>query len=106
MLATIPAAEWDVWVAFYGVEPFGPRQEELRAGTIAAVAGNAWGGRLSPADLFPSLAGADRGDGTRGWRAWATARCPALAAVRPAAGGAVRTGRLRKDAKRGTGRGR
>jgi hypothetical protein len=103
----MPAVEWDLWCHFYGVEPFGPRQEELRAGTIAAVAGNAWGGKLMPADLFPSLGGTGKGDGGRGWRAWARSRCPALSAVRPGSAGAPAGGQRGGGPKgRGAGRGR
>lgn len=91
----MPAAEWDLWIAFYGAEPFGPRQEELRAGTIAAVAGNAWGGKLLPADLFPSLTDSRGGGGCDGFRAYARARAPALGVVRPGSAGAPAGGKGR-----------
>lgn len=47
-------------MAFYGLEPFGDRREDLRAGVVAAavVNGNPWrkaAQAASPADFFPEL---------------------------------------------------
>lgn len=39
------------------VEPFGPMQDDLRAGVVASFMAAAGGGKVMPADLFPSLAG-------------------------------------------------
>jgi hypothetical protein len=49
----------EFWCAFHEIEPFGPRQEELRAGVLAALVHNRSGlgtkkARL-PANFFPSL---------------------------------------------------
>jgi hypothetical protein len=44
-------------MAFFGVSPFGPRQEEQRAAVLAERVHNGLmgGRRLAPEDLFPSL---------------------------------------------------
>lgn len=54
------SAEFGLWLAFEKLEPFGPRQEELRAGQIAATIANGNRGRgsrepFTAADFFPSL---------------------------------------------------
>lgn len=47
------------WQAFYELEPWGPVQEDLRAGIIASLFYNANRGKnkkpLHPEDFFPSL---------------------------------------------------
>ena len=77
LLAALSPQEWAGWVAFHEAEPFGDRQADRRA----AYQIGAWAGAgFKPEDCFPSLA-APRGVGPGGgaFRAWAAARCPALA---------------------------
>ena len=38
------------------MEPFGPAQDDLRAGTVASFVAASCGSKVTPADLFPSLA--------------------------------------------------
>lgn len=49
------------WLAFYRASPFGPMQEDLRAGILAMLLYNPnrkeHAKALGPADFFPSLAG-------------------------------------------------
>jgi hypothetical protein len=45
-------AEFADWVAFAGLEPFGSRVDDLRAGTVATAASAAWGGRTNPGEWF------------------------------------------------------
>lgn len=73
------AAEFDFWCGFFAAEPFGPRQQTHEAGVVALAAASAFGGArgLTPADFFPSLKTGEAKGG--GFRAWASARCPALA---------------------------
>lgn len=40
LLASMDSAELTEWQAYYSIEPFGPNQEDLRSGTIAAVTFN------------------------------------------------------------------
>lgn len=76
-MVTISSAEWLFWCCFYAVEPFGPRQEERRAGEIATAAASVGGARLVPADFFPSLRG-PKPNARSGW----AALCPALTPIR------------------------
>lgn len=41
MLAEMPARLLTEWMLFYGLEPFGERRADLRAGIIAATVANA-----------------------------------------------------------------
>ena len=75
----LTADEWATWLAFYELEPFGPRQEEVRAAVAAAAAANAWGAKAKPADFFPSLA-PTREEREASNRARWLALCPAAAA--------------------------
>jgi len=44
------------WHFYFLQEPFGPVQDDLRAGVIASFLHNAWSSKtLYPSDLFPSL---------------------------------------------------
>lgn len=46
------------WQAYGELEPFGPGQEDYRAGIVAAITHNAWYGKgdaKQPGDFFPSL---------------------------------------------------
>lgn len=44
------------WQAFYELEPWGGRQEDLRAAMICHVQSAAWGGKPTPPEqFFPSL---------------------------------------------------
>ena len=56
MLERISSAELAEWMAYYAFEPFGPRQEDYRAGIIAAPICNAYkasGVRsMRPTDFF------------------------------------------------------
>ena len=42
-------------MAFAALEPFGPLRDDLRAGTAASAAANAWGGRTRPEHFFDTL---------------------------------------------------
>lgn len=44
--------ELDLWIAEYRIEPFG--DDWLQAGSIAAAAANAFGGRRKPSDYIPT----------------------------------------------------
>lgn len=55
--------EWEGWMAFAELEPFGPAREDMRAGTIAsaAVAPHAKKGECpAPKDFFPDSLGQGR----------------------------------------------
>jgi len=48
------------WVAFFALEPWGPVQEDYRAGVLAARIHNAWfEEKADPGDFFPSLRESD-----------------------------------------------
>jgi hypothetical protein len=67
LLATVSSSELAEWEAFYAVEPFGPEQEEIRAGIIATLLANQW--RKHPVkigQLFPSLKRESRWDTPEG----------------------------------------
>lgn len=66
----MPAAEWDVWLAYSGRFRLGPYQDDYRAAVVAASIG---GGRTAE-EMFPSLRAVDRGG--RSFRAWALSRAP------------------------------
>ena len=61
MLARISSQELSEWIAYADLEPFGPLQEELRAGTITATVANTARDPkrkrkgYQPADFFYSL---------------------------------------------------
>ena len=77
LAASLSPAEWAGWVAFHDAEPFGPRQEDRRAAyQLAAWAGSGFRAE----DCFPSLASPAPASGPSGFRAWASARCPAMVA--------------------------
>lgn len=40
MLANMTAAEFGAWQAYFGLEPWGCKQEDLRAGVVAATIAN------------------------------------------------------------------
>ena len=40
LLAETTSAELSEWVAFYGMEPFGPERGDLQAGVVAATVAN------------------------------------------------------------------
>lgn len=84
MAANIDADEWAGWLAFHAIEPFGPRQDDTRAGVVAsAVVRAVAGGSCGPDDFFPSLKPA--GEPTRskaGFRRWACAMAPGWNALR------------------------
>ena len=40
LLAETTSAELSEWVAFYGLEPFGPERGDLQAGVVAATVAN------------------------------------------------------------------
>jgi hypothetical protein len=69
MLRTMPAREWSGWVAFYSLEPFGPRQEDQRAAyTVQAWAGS----KVDVTSLFPSLA--TKASGSATWKSGSMSR--------------------------------
>jgi hypothetical protein len=63
MLASMSQRQFAEWVEFFALEPFGPRQEDLRAGVLGSILinGNPHRGknpkRVKPEDFFPSLKG-------------------------------------------------
>lgn len=79
LLGTLSACEFHAQIAYYALEPFGPRQRTWEAGTVAMAAASAFGGsKARPEDFFPSLKTEGRPGGSAGFRAWAMARCPAM----------------------------
>jgi hypothetical protein len=73
-------------VAFYSLEPFGPLRDDLRAATVAAAAGSAFGAKCRPADFFETLKAEARlgraGGGVAGWLALAPAGAAVLKRLR------------------------
>ena len=58
MLSEMTSAEYTNWLAFYEFEPFGPIQEDYRAGLLATIACRAAGDKKAqPKQFFPSLSG-------------------------------------------------
>ena len=57
------SAEFAEWVAFAGLEPFGSRVEDLRAGTIASACVAPWGGKADAGDWIKWTGGEPEG----GW---------------------------------------
>jgi hypothetical protein len=63
MLAAIGQRQFAEWMEYYSLEPFGARQEDLRAGILGSIAinGNPHRGKgarsVKPEQLFPSLKG-------------------------------------------------
>jgi hypothetical protein len=60
MMARMSSAELSRWIAFFDIAPFGPRQEFMRAGAIAAAVCNSQRASTDakvwePADFFPHL---------------------------------------------------
>jgi hypothetical protein len=57
--AEVSSREFAGWIAFFERLPFGPMQEDVRAGLVASLIFNANRGRnvspLGPSDFFPSL---------------------------------------------------
>ena len=54
----MPCDEFDDWLAYFELEPWGPVQATLHAGVLASYFWNANCGKgheKSPADIFPSL---------------------------------------------------
>jgi hypothetical protein len=53
----VDSAEFTDWIAYYGIEPFGERFADIRAGTIASVVANANLSKdskpFSPLDFVP-----------------------------------------------------
>ena len=51
-LAQLPVAEYNQWLAYFEIEPFGPYFEDLRAGQIAAAIYNTTQtNRVDPSEL-------------------------------------------------------
>lgn len=59
MLDSLDSYELSEWMVYYTLEPFGPAQEDLRAGYIACLLYNQNRKKgtkaLQPEDFFPSL---------------------------------------------------
>ncbi len=59
MLDRLTPRQWQRWQWFYELEPFGPRQEELRAAALAIYTllphRKEGSPPLHPGDIFPSL---------------------------------------------------
>lgn len=60
ILEAMPQSLMVEWTAFYGMAPFGPQADDVRAGTVAAAVVN-WSGKVTdrrarePSDFFPHL---------------------------------------------------
>jgi hypothetical protein len=54
---TMTSAEFGEWIAYYSIEPFGERIEDLRAGTVASTVANVNRGKdtrpYAPLDFIP-----------------------------------------------------
>lgn len=46
---SMSSAEFGEWIAYYSIEPFGDRMEDLRAGVVASVVANVNRGKDTPA---------------------------------------------------------
>jgi hypothetical protein len=63
MLAAMTARQIAEWWAYYCIEPWGPEQEWMRAGIIAATVANCAGGKkrgggaFKPSDFMPPPVG-------------------------------------------------
>ena len=58
MLAEMSSEEYTGWLAFYQFEPFGPVQDDYRAGVLATIACRAAGDKKAqPKDFFASISG-------------------------------------------------
>lgn len=55
LLDTLDSWEWEFWLAFASLEPFGPLREDLRAGEQVSAVFAGHGVRLAPEDVFPTL---------------------------------------------------
>jgi hypothetical protein len=79
----IPADEFDRWIAYYGLYPFGPKQEDYRCGVVAeqlSLLTKAHGARKAHKmdHWFTSQQRRGvKGDGGKSFRVWALANCPA-----------------------------
>lgn len=85
LLARMTAAQFREWCAFYELEPWGPVQEDLRAGLLCSLTQNLWseGRKVGPDHFFPSLRGKRRRQtveeqilAMRQWAAGVNARRP------------------------------
>lgn len=57
----LSSADVTEYLAFYTLEPFGDRQDDLRFGMLFSMLSSAWGSSSrSPASFFPSLGEAKR----------------------------------------------
>lgn len=58
MLAEMTSVHYTRWLAFYGYEPFGPMQEDYRAGLLAMLICRVAGDKQAkPETFFQSIAG-------------------------------------------------
>ena len=58
MLSEMTSEEYTYWLAFHEFEPFGPIQDDYRAGLLATIACRAAGDKKAqPKQFFPSLSG-------------------------------------------------
>lgn len=60
LLDSLDSAELTEWMAYFNIEPFGPVQEDYRAGVLSAIAFNSVPRErgqtpAKPEDFFPSL---------------------------------------------------
>jgi hypothetical protein len=55
MLSRIDSRELSEWLAYYGLNPWGPERADLRAGTIASTVANCMSdkGNYKPSDFMP-----------------------------------------------------
>lgn len=55
MLDALTPAEFDEWIAYDSLEPFGEGRADLRSALAASALCNAWGAETEPADFMPYL---------------------------------------------------
>lgn len=62
LLARIDSRELTEWRVYYGMNPWGPEREDLRAGTIASVMANCHSTEktFQPSDFMPEFGAAQR----------------------------------------------
>lgn len=74
------ASEFQAWMVFSAVEPFGSQWDDFRFGQVATAAASAWGARVKPSDFFPTLA-VPRKKGAAAHPGGLLSLCPALTPI-------------------------
>ena len=57
LLTRIDSRELTEWLAYYGLNPWGPERADLNAGIVASTVANVMttGGRFKPSDFMPEI---------------------------------------------------